>query len=155
MSMEDDGITIAQALQNKEAIAVSDGSFKDDYGTAQWILEGKNSHGRMVGQVITPGGPCNHSSYRSELSGIYSILVVVNQLCAHYQIVDGEIGIACDGLSALNKAFSFVSILNIDDSNYDLLGAIQHLWKTSPIQWKFRHVKGHQDAYSSLDTLDR
>jgi hypothetical protein len=155
MAMEDDGITIAQALKNKAAIAVSDGSFKDSYGTAAWVVEGLNSYGRMMGQVITPGGPSDHSSYRSELSGIYSILVVVNQLCAHYKIVDGEIELACDGLSAINKAFSAVSILNIDDSNYDLLGAIQHQWKNSPVHWKFRHVKGHQDDHSSFDTLDR
>jgi hypothetical protein len=108
----------------------------------------------MTRQVIAPGGPSDHSSYCSELSGIYSILVMINQLCVYYKILDGEIEIACDGLSALNKAFSLVSILSIDDSNYDLLGAIQHQWKASPVQWRLRHVKGHQDAHSSLEILD-
>ncbi len=80
---------------------------------------------------------------------------MVNKLCEYYEILDGEIELACDGLSALDKAFSYVSILHVDDSNYDLLGAIQYQWKNSPVHWKFRHVAGHQDDHTSVDNLDR
>jgi hypothetical protein len=123
LDMIDQGVTIAQAQRNREAIAVSDGSFKNEYGTATWVIEGDSSYGRLCGKVIAPGGSRDHSPYRSELTGIYSILIMVNKLCEYYEISDGEIELACDGLSALDKAFSYVSILHVDDSNYDLLGA--------------------------------
>jgi hypothetical protein len=101
--MDDNGFTIVQALQNREAIAVSDGSFKNEYGTAAWVIEGADSHGRILGQVIAPGGPSDHSPYRSELTGIYSIMIMVNRLCEFYDIKEGENELACDGLSALDK----------------------------------------------------
>ncbi len=124
--MEDQGVTITQALKHREAIAVSDGSFKNEYGTAAWVIEGESSDSRMCDQVIAPGGPQDQSPYRSELTGIYSILLMVNKLCQYYEIKDGEIELACDGLSAHDKAFSYVSILHVDDSNYRLLGVIQY-----------------------------
>jgi hypothetical protein len=40
LEMEDQDITIANALKSREAIAVSDGSFKNEYGTAAWVTEG-------------------------------------------------------------------------------------------------------------------
>ena len=48
----------------------SDGSFKSDQGTASWIavLDGKE----MGEDLVVPDGP--HSSYRSELAGIYGVL---------------------------------------------------------------------------------
>jgi hypothetical protein len=46
---------------------------------------------------------------------------MVNKLCKYYEITGSEIELAFNGLSALNKAFSYASILHVDDSNYDLL----------------------------------
>lgn len=43
----------------------------------------------------------------------------------------------------------------VEDSNYDLLFAIRKLWAESPITWKFRHIKGHQDDNLPLANLDR
>jgi hypothetical protein len=153
--MEDNGLTIVEALKNREAIAVSDGSFKTEYGTAAWVIEGVDSHGRILGQVIAPGGPSDQSPYRSELTGIYSIMIMVNRLCEFYDIKEGEIELACDGLSALDKCFSHVSVLHVDDPNYDLIGAIKHQWIFSPVFWKVRHVAGHQDDHRAVESLDR
>jgi hypothetical protein len=38
----DQGATLAQAIIDGDAIAVSDGSFKDEYSTAEWTLRGKD-----------------------------------------------------------------------------------------------------------------
>ncbi len=150
--MEDDGLTIATAIKSCTATAVSDGSFKDGYGTAAWVLEGTDSSGRIVGQVIAPGDSKDQSAYRSELAGIFSIMVIIEKHCYFYGILEGEITIGCDGLSALNRAFSVVSIL---DPSYNLLGAIKHYWAHSTIQWKIWHVEGHQDDHTSVHKLDR
>jgi hypothetical protein len=67
-------------------IAVSDGSFQDQYGTAAWVLEGSTPKGRIVGAVIVPGTAKDQSAYRSELAGIYSILLCVKKLCEFFHI---------------------------------------------------------------------
>jgi hypothetical protein len=54
--MTDDSICIATALKIREAIAASDGSFKDEYGSAAWVIEGGDSQGRIIVRVIAPQG---------------------------------------------------------------------------------------------------
>jgi hypothetical protein len=66
---------LATAIQEGDAIAISDGSFQDQYGTAAWFMEGACSLGRIVGAVMVPGTGKDQSAYRSELTGIYSFLV--------------------------------------------------------------------------------
>jgi hypothetical protein len=152
--MEDEGLTIAKAIKSHVAIAVNDGSFKEDYGTAAWVLEGLDSRGGIVGKGIAPGCSQDHSSYRSELSGIFSILGIVDKICSFYGISEGEqhLGVI---LSALNQAFSLVSIICPNEPSYDLLGVMKHFWvNNSPIQWKIRHVAGHQDDHTAVDKLD-
>ncbi len=155
LALHDDGDIIAEAIRNRTAIAVSDGSFKDTYGTAAWVLEGDSSDGRIVGHVIAPGNDVDHSAYRSELSGILAVMITVKHICEHHKIKEGAVELACDGLSAIDKAFSYVSLLHIDEPDFDLIAAIKHQWQHSPILWKVRHVRGHQDKHTAIDNLDR
>jgi hypothetical protein len=46
---------MAYAIIDGDAIAVSDGSFKDVYGTAGWTLCGKDHSIFMTGVNVTPG----------------------------------------------------------------------------------------------------
>jgi hypothetical protein len=155
VDLSDDGNTIADAIRNRVAIAVSDGSFKDTYGTVAWVLEGDNSAGCIIGRVISPGTGSDQSAYRSKLSGILAIMIMVKHICSYHHISEGSVELACDGLSALNKAFSQVSILQLEDPNYDLIAAIKHQWHYSPLLWKIQHVKGHQDDHTAIQQLDR
>jgi hypothetical protein len=68
----------------------------------------------------------DHSAYRSELSGILAVMIMVKCLCAHYKIKEGAVELACDGLSAIDKAFSYVSLLHSDEPNFNLIAAIKH-----------------------------
>jgi hypothetical protein len=155
LDMTDDGTILAKAISQGDAITISDGSFQDTYGTAAWVLEGSDSAGRMRGAVIVPGNANDQSAYRSELAGIYSILVAVTKLCNFFDIQQGAIELGCDGQSALDKAFNHVALIRIEDANHDLLQAIRSLWACSSIQWKFRHVRGHQDDHVAACELDR
>jgi hypothetical protein len=74
--------------------------------------------------VIALGGADNHSPYRSELTEFYAILLMVNKFCEFYKFYSGTIEFACNGLSALNKAVFFISIVQVDNPSYDLLWAI-------------------------------
>ncbi len=79
---------------------------------------------------------------------------MVNRIGKSYGISDGEIEFSCDGLSAIDKAFSFVSLLHVDNSNYDLLGAIKNQWAYSPAEWKFCHGAGQQSMGEANVEMD-
>jgi hypothetical protein len=66
----DNGEHLCAALQSHTAIALSDGSYKEGYSAAAWALEGENKHGRMSGAAVVSGDDADHSSYRSEITGL-------------------------------------------------------------------------------------
>ena len=43
----------------------------------------------------------SQSAYRSELARLYGIATMIRPLCKLYQITEGEVELACDGLQAL------------------------------------------------------
>ncbi len=90
-------------------IAVSDGSYKDTFSTAAWVLEGDTSTGRIVGHVIAPGNGVDHSAYRSELSGILAVMIMVKNLCVYHNIKEGSVELACNGLSTIFVAWQLPS----------------------------------------------
>jgi hypothetical protein len=78
IQLTDDGRTIAQAIRDGTAIAVSDGSFKDFFGTASRGGGDSSPSHRIRGNNIFPGDTEDQGSYRSELSGSsYGITLVI------------------------------------------------------------------------------
>jgi hypothetical protein len=152
---EDNGSTIAAAISNRAAIAVSNGSFRSTSGTAAWVIKRDDCVGRIVGHVISPSSGTDQSPYRNELTGIYRVMKFCGKLCELCKITEGSIELACDGLVALNKAFSYVEFLSVNDLSYDLLATIKHLWAHSQLLWKIRQVRGHQDKRKSQEVLDQ
>jgi len=63
--------------------AVSDGSFKSNQGSAAWIIEGAGSTNRVIGEGFTPGMDDDHSSFCSELAGIYTCLLFLHHCFPH------------------------------------------------------------------------
>lgn len=110
VSLQDDGFVLSQAIRNQDAIAISDGSYKDTFGTAAIILKGTTVLGRIEFSVIVPRDETVHSSYRSELAVIYSTLIMVNHLCRYFGVEEGSIEFACDGFTALTKVFHSTNI---------------------------------------------
>ncbi len=145
---------MTEAIKNRMAITVSDGSYKRPHGTAAFIIEGYTSENRIVGKVITPGNAEDQSPYKSELAGILAALIITNIICEHHEIKEGGIELACDGLSALHKAFLSQPYASIFDPNYDLISAIHREHENSPLTWKHKHVKGHQDDHNNISLLD-
>jgi hypothetical protein len=84
------------SIRDGSAGAVSDGSFKDKFGTATFtIIDGCDSS--IIGLNIGPGHPSDQGTYRSELVGLFGIILVVNALCLWADISEGAIEIGCDG----------------------------------------------------------
>jgi len=51
----------------------------------------------MIG---APGDEASQSSYRSELTELYCIILTVTILCSFYNIDNGSITVSCDNLLA-------------------------------------------------------
>jgi hypothetical protein len=98
---QDEGQNVATAIRSGHAIAVCDGSYKDSFGTAAFVLEGATSANRVVAVHIVPGAPEEQSSFRSELSGILGVVYMVQLICTTYQITSGSICLGCDGENGL------------------------------------------------------
>lgn len=152
----DDGQVIADAIRQGTAVAVSDGSFKNELGTAALVLEGQDSNNRILAGHLTPGPPSSQSSFQSELSGLYGIVLLVNTICRLHNIMEGKVCCACDGAQALAQAFAETRYFTVktSKSNYDILSAIHTLLQASPIQWEHKHIKGHQEDDGNM-VLDR
>jgi hypothetical protein len=151
----DNGMQVAQAIRDGVAIAVSDGSFKDGFGTSALVIEASDSTDNIIAVNIVPGNPDAQNLYRSELAGIFGQLTLVNVICKVHNITHGSITICgCDGMSALTKVFNDDVAVNIDGSQFDLLSAARSALKDSPISWTFRHIQGHQDDLIDAE-LDR
>jgi hypothetical protein len=130
---------VASSIQNSSAIAVSDGSYIDTFGTAAWIIESEELT-QISGRLITPGEPKVHSSYRSELSGLHCIIYIMHKICQFYNISEGEINFDCDSESAIDQVFQPEGQCTTDSNTFDLVGATQSLHRLSPIQWSYSQV---------------
>mgnify|MGYP003519673277 CR=1 FL=1 len=150
----DNGMRIAQAIRDGTAIAISDGSFKDGFGTSALKIEAADSTDNIIAVNVVPGNTADQGAYRSELAGIFGQVVLVNTICKVHNISQGAIECGCDGEGAITKVFSEEDDANTDGSQFDLLSATRAALKASPIKWTFRHVKGHQDDILDA-TLDR
>ena len=135
-----------EAIAAGTAIAVSDGSFKDSWGTAALSLTDRERTFFLKGVVVTLGGAGDQSAYRSELAGLYAIITVVDFLDTA-----GSIEIGCDGQEALHRSMGDRTT-RTSDKHFDLImAACRRRERTRP-SWKWRHIAGHQDRHSS--TLD-
>ena len=143
-SFTDDGLYLALAIQSGEAIAVSDGSLKDEFGTAAFVLEGLTNLHRILGVNIVPGPIKIGNSYRCELAGLIGIVIMVNALCKRYNITSGKVTIGCDNQSSL-LVFAPSFVPDPQDDSFDLVTALWNLSRDSPITWIPVHVEGHQE----------
>ena len=138
------------------AVGVSDGSFKDEFGTASWIVKNASGSQRIMGNVLIPGFKSDHSAYRSEIGGIYALVRVVELIKEMWNLDKGSIVIGCDGINALYEALDYrYRTTTCHQKQFDLLSGIQGYIRDSVIKYKPRHVKGHQDEWVNMDKLDR
>jgi hypothetical protein len=79
--------TVAQAIIRGNAIAVCDGSYKDHFGTAVFVLQnGNNKTSRILGAHVTPGHPDDINPYGSELGDILAIVIVTEAIATFHDI---------------------------------------------------------------------
>jgi hypothetical protein len=150
----DNGKIIAQAIIAGTAVAVCDGSYKDDFGTAAFVLQNGNSKtSRILGAHVTPGHPDEINPYRSELGGILAIVVTAEAIASFYDIHTGTIELGCDCEAGITAIFEH-EYDTPKQPHHDLIHEIRAKLATSKLTWKYRHVSGHQDKHTSYHLLD-
>ena len=144
LQQTDDGAYIAAAMQANQAIAVSDGSLKKQFGTAAFVLEGATSLNRIRAVNIAPGPLKDGDSHRCEMAGLYGMVALSNCIAALHNVTTGSVRVACDNKHAL-RIFDEDYIPDVKHPDYDLVSATLQLIQESPLDFYGEHVKGHQD----------
>ena len=118
------GTILSDAIRNKKAFALTDGSYKVKGSAGYSITDFKGN--AIKGACRVPGQPQDQSSYRSELAGILATLYKVLVLCQRHNITNGHITVACDNTAAgqsINQQF----YPNPQQNHFDLLQSIFRL----------------------------
>ena len=156
--VEGDERLLVEALQLGVLRVVSDGSFKDEVGTAAAQILTTDGTAVIRVRCRCPGLPQNQSPYRSELIGILAGVMVVSWLrdtfpAGFLSSFCPIVTVACDGESALNNAFG-CETLRPKQRQFDLISAIRSLAQSTKVEWRKHHVMGHQDDHGPLSNLD-
>ncbi|CAJ1960214.1 unnamed protein product, partial [Cylindrotheca closterium] len=143
--IEGDKQVLLEALEKGKLWVISDGSFKQQVGTAAVQL--RTRHGGHVVWIKcrTPGKREDQSAYRSELIGLLAGILVASWLRLRLQsLAKPQVHVACDGITALRQAFSTWP-LSPTVPHFDLLSSIRAALRVSNISWAEQHVGGHAD----------
>ena len=93
---------IIRAITKGSEIAVSNGSFREEWSTAAMIIEvNKNSRHRIIATSTATGTAKYQDAYRSELTGLYHVIYIIDTICEKHNIRSGGIMAACDGLNTI------------------------------------------------------
>ena len=150
----DNGEEIANAILTGGGRCMSDGSLKDDFGTSAFTVLLKNVKNRYEGQNRVPGEDDEQSSYRSELCGILGNMILMNAICSIHGIDEPcEMTVGSDSESALWNAFGDIDV-STKMASPDIVAAIREQIRASPLKWKSKWVKGHQDQKGKITVLD-
>lgn len=82
---------VVQDIQSGTAVGVSDGSFKDGFGTLSWILENASGSQRIMGNVLIPGFESNQSVSRSKIGWIYGLAMAVELIKSMWGLQGGSV----------------------------------------------------------------
>ena len=152
VEIQNEGLDLAMGIISGHATAVSDGSYKDNFGTSAFVLRGAHRSGGAIGVNAVPGEPGNQSSYRSELAGISGSLAIISAVCDKYDINSGSITIALDGKEAMRTASS-VWPQSPHDTDFDLITDIRSKVAKLPLTCNWHWIEGHQDDHHAFHTL--
>jgi hypothetical protein len=93
---------LVQWLDSGDNISVSDGSYKENMGTSSWRILSKHDETKIIaGATFVPVRAQDQSSYRSELAGMFSIIIFISLVVEFYEMDQGKLEIACDRIEAL------------------------------------------------------
>ena len=127
---------ITKSIKEGTAIAVSDRLFKNIWGTYALIIEGDNGTQRRISASrTTPFNSEDQEDYRSELSEILHIIMIIEQLCEKFAITEGAVIATYEGLDTIRMTMDHNTSFSIKYNHFDILSAIDSEIQRSTIQW--------------------
>ena len=146
---------LKQSIIQGTAVAISDGSFKDKYGTTGFIITGDSIDSAIVGATPCLGRRELHDAYRAELTGLLAMLIVLEQVCEFHQITEGKVCLSCDNDTALERCMDDEWAIKITDSNWDVIRSAKAIKQRLPIKITYEKVKGHVDSIKPFIQMSR
>jgi hypothetical protein len=145
---------VVASIRMGSAIAASDGSLKAGLGTAAFVIEDGKGTGRLKGVNKVPGSIKEGDSHRCKMAGLYAIILRVKEICSMHEVTSSSITVLCDNKTAL-QIFDPNILPDPKMKNFDLITACWALKRQVPIEWKPKHVKGHQDQGMTYMALSK
>ena len=79
-----------------------------------------------MGSTLVPGYGSDQSAYRSEISGIYAMVLIVEMIKEVWGLQQGGILLGCDGKEALYQSLLIKNRMTVcHQQQFDLLSGIQ------------------------------
>jgi hypothetical protein len=99
---------LVDAIKEGRAIAISDGSHKNKWGSVSWrIMADTNEDEQWAGLHVKPGRNDDESAFRSEIWGIYAMAVAIELICRFFHISNGSVSFGSDCQVALYYIFDW------------------------------------------------
>ena len=147
------GREVAEGIIKGTAVACGDGSHVPGEGTASFVLMEKlraiDETKDILALNTTPGSFKDHKSYRSELTGIAGIFMILEMLVQVHDIQSGQVRIGCDGKEALRAIFEDWEPMP-HSNDFDIIYDIRKRKEKLPIVVTGHWVKGHQDEQRNI-----
>jgi hypothetical protein len=143
-------------------IIFTDGSYSQGVSTFAWAAQPPQFRTPVTGVDYTSfawfsdyvqGASEDQNSYRAELGGILAALLFTLEICQKENITKGSCTLICDSKGVLCAAFG-TKRPTPRWSSYDLVRKIREALQASPITWRYKHIKGHQDGHQRFENLD-
>jgi hypothetical protein len=83
-------------------VRVRDWPYKYNMGASSCRILSKHDETKIIaGANFVPGRAQDQSSYRSEPAGVFGIIVFISLVVEFFEMDQGKLEIACDGIEAL------------------------------------------------------
>jgi hypothetical protein len=144
---EEELLRITHTITTTGGLIVSDGSFKDEHGTASIVLEGSSYGQRITTSVTVPGSTEVQCAYRSEAAGLLAAVQLVNAVTKFFNLKQGKCTLGCDGQSALVQCFYQSTNFQVNIAHFDIISEVRQEIAGSVVQWHKKYIPGHQEIF--------
>jgi ribonuclease HI len=160
--------SLVDAITTHNLHICADGAFLKEHGQGShaWVFSDGSHQELWKGAGPTFGHTDLMTPYRAELSGLTSVLFILQWVCSRNAIGDGKVMIYCDNEAALNETFAFRRPTNNPyqwlAADIDLIATSRDLLLQLPItvkicpKWVKGHYKGKKEISHKLnDAADK
>ena len=138
---------VAECLQNRTLICVTDGSYDKqragDVSSAGWTMACRQTGRRISGTLVEKSRSAG--SYRGEMLGMLAIRLFLLAVEEYHGVITKDNRICCDNKGALVTFEKKSKRVPSGKSNTDIQRVMRTIYARTKSNFVQRHVKAHQD----------